>query len=262
MKQEQVGKQHFSFWQFYECHLQQAHYVDLTHVMASGIPCTEGFPDEQRRQIFDYASHLQSCVQVFTHVGQWGTHIDAPIHFHPGQASVDQLSAERSLLPLVVLDIHERVERDPDSVVQLEDIARWERQYGTLKASSFVALRTDWSHRWPDQRAMLNQDAGGRQHTPGWSLEVLRFLIEERAIAAIGHETLDTDPGFRVDDGNYASERYLLGTGRYQLEMLARLDLVPEAGALIIATWPRPQGGSGYPARAIALFPDAIQQNP
>jgi kynurenine formamidase len=254
MKQAQAIKQSFSFWQLYEHQLRQAQYVDLTHTFAPGIPRTQDFPDEQQRRIFDYGSSLQACVHLFQHVGQWGTHVDAPIHFHPGMASVDQLPAAQSLLPLVVLDLHEQVARDPNCVVQLHDIRRWEQRYGKIPADSFVALRTDWSRRWPDQTAMMNQDDQGKQHTPGWSLEVLQFLVEKRAIAAIGHETLNTDPGQKVTEKNYECERYLLGTGRYQIELLSHLDLVPEAGALLIATWPRPEGGSGYPARAIALF--------
>ena len=35
----------------------------------------------------------------------------------------------------------------------------------------------------------------GVAHYPGWSLEVLKYLCEERKITASGHETTDTDPG-------------------------------------------------------------------
>jgi kynurenine formamidase len=37
--------------------------------------------------------------------------------------------------------------------------------------------------------------------------------------------------------------------------MLANLDQVPEAGALIVATWPKAEHGSGFPARAFAIVP-------
>ena len=33
-------------------------------------------------------------VQQFTHVGQWGTHIDAPAHFHEGLRTADQIDPE------------------------------------------------------------------------------------------------------------------------------------------------------------------------
>jgi kynurenine formamidase len=37
--------------------------------------------------------------------------------------------------------------------------------------------------------------------------------------------------------------------------MLANLDQVPEAGALIIVMWPKQEGGTGFPARVIAIAP-------
>ncbi len=62
---------------------------------------------------------------------------------------------------------------------------------------AFVAMRTDWSKRGPDDAALANRDAAGVYHYPGWSLEVLKLLYEQRGITASGHETTDTDPGFR-----------------------------------------------------------------
>lgn len=37
------------------------------------------------------------------------------------------------------------------------------------------------------------KDNAGDAHCLGWSLEALRFLVEERNVAAIGRETLDTN---------------------------------------------------------------------
>ena len=50
-------------------------------------------------------------------------------------------------------------------------------------------------------------------------------------------------------------ESYVLGLNHYQIEMLANLDKVPEAGALVMVTWPKPEGGTGFPARVIAILP-------
>jgi len=51
------------------------------------------------------------------------------------------------------------------------------------------------------------------------------------------------------------AERYLLGVDRWQIEMLTNLDKVPPAGALILACWPKPLAGSGFPARCVAIVP-------
>jgi kynurenine formamidase len=50
-------------------------------------------------------------------------------------------------------------------------------------------------------------------------------------------------------------ERYVLGTNHYQIELLTNLDQVPELGALIVAAFPKPKNGSGFPARVFAILP-------
>jgi kynurenine formamidase len=37
--------------------------------------------------------------------------------------------------------------------------------------------------------------------------------------------------------------------------LLANLDKVPEAGAIVVATFPKPKGGSAIPARVFAIVP-------
>ena len=46
-----------------------------------------------------------------------------------------------------------------------------------------------------------------------------------------------------------------LGTDHYRIELLANLDKVPEAGAIVVVTFPKPKGGSGFPARVFAILP-------
>ena len=47
----------------------------------------------------------------------------------------------------------------------------------------------------------------------------------------------------------------MLGTNHYQIEMLANLDQVPEAGALVMVSFPKPEHGAGFPARVVAIVP-------
>jgi kynurenine formamidase len=75
------------------------------------------------------------------------------------------------------------------------------------------------------------------------------------ACTASGHETTDTDPGLATSRGDYSLENYVLGQNRYQIELLANLDQVPEKGALAVVTFPKPLGGSGFPARVFAILP-------
>ena len=234
--------------------LQTKHFVDLTHAFAPGIPHWKGFKDERIRTL-DTIAKDGFWAQEFTHPGQWGTHVDPPAHFHNGLETVDQIPLHQMILPLVVLDVHEKVAHDPDYVVTMDDVRAWEGRHGPIPAGSFVALRTDWSKRWPSQAAMQNVDSKGVAHYPGWSKAVLQYLYEVRKITASGHETTDTDPGIATSRNDYSLESYVLGTNHYQIELLANLDKVPEAGALVVVSFPKPLHGSGFPARVFAILP-------
>lgn len=52
--------------------------------------------------------------------------------------------------------------------------------------------------------------------------------------------------------GALSAETYILGVDKWQIEMLASFDQVPPTGALVVATWPKPQEGSGFPAQVFA----------
>jgi kynurenine formamidase len=229
-------------------------FVDLTHEFAPGIPHWKGFSDEKITTVYTIQKDGFKA-QEFCHVGQWGTHVDPPAHFHEGLKTVDQIDPKDMLMPLVVLDVHEKAAKNPDYVITLDDVRAWERKHGRIPAHAFVAMRTDWSKRWPDEAALANRDADGVFHYPGWSKEVLKLLYEDRHITASGHETTDTDPGLQTTKDDYSLESYILGLNHYQIELLANLDKVPEAGAIVFVSFPKPKQGSGFPARVIAILP-------
>ena len=106
-------------------------------------------------------------------------------------------------------------------------------------------MRTDWSKRWPDAGKLENKDANGVAHYPGWSLPLLKYLYEDRKTTACGHETTDTDPGIATTKQDYSLETYLLSTNHYQIE----------SGAIVVVSFPKPKGGSGFPARVFAILP-------
>jgi kynurenine formamidase len=235
-------------------------FVDLTHAFALGIPHWKGFPDERRETLFWYEPGVGKIgdgfyAELYCHVGQWGTHVDPPAHFVKGLRTVDRIDVKEMILPLVVIDVHEKAAANPDYTLSMDDVAGWEKRHGRIPEGAFVAMRTDWSRRWPDAAAMANTDSKGVGHYPGWSLETLKYLYEVRKITASGHETTDTDPGVSTSRGDYSCETYVLKQDHYQVELLANLDQVPEAGALVVAAFPKPKAGSGFPARVFAILP-------
>lgn len=78
--------------------------VDLTEPIYSGLPVSAR---EVPVLIEPRMTHAQdgfaACtIQMGSHAG---THIDAPFHFRPGGATVDQLSLERLIGPGLILDL-------------------------------------------------------------------------------------------------------------------------------------------------------------
>jgi kynurenine formamidase len=240
--------------------LQKHPFVDLAHAFGPGIPHWKGFPDEQRETLFWYDKGVGSMgdgfwAQRYTIVGQWGTHVDPPAHFIKGLRTVDRIDPREMILPMVVLDVHKQVAANPDYVIRMADVQDWEARHGPIPEHAFVAMRTDWSKRWPSMEKMQNIDDKGVAHYPGWSREVLRYLYETRKVTATGHETTDTDPGLATTRDDYSLETYVLSTDHYQIELLTNLDKVPECGALAVVTFPKPEMGSGFPARVFAILP-------
>ena len=180
----------------------------------------------------------------FAMVGQYGTHVDPPAFVAPDGRYLDEIGVDEMILPLVVLDDTPFLPADPSHAFSLADLDGWEKVHGPVQAGSFVALRTDMSKDWSDPARFR------RDPFPCWLAAVLRVLFEERGIVAIGHESLDTDSTKGRD-----SQTYVLGHGHWQIAALSELDKVPATGAFVIASWPKPERGLGFPARVVAVLP-------
>jgi kynurenine formamidase len=88
-------------------------------------------------------------------------------------------------------------------------------------------------------------------HTPGFSPEATEFLKAERPqVRAIGIDTSSLDIGATSE---FPAHLSWLPSGRFGVENLANLDRLPPAGALAIVGAPTFEGGSGGPARVLAL---------
>jgi kynurenine formamidase len=184
----------------------------------------------------------------------YGTHLDAPIHFPPGTVTVDRIPAKQLFGPAVVLDARADAARDPDYRLPAARVEDWERRHGQIPQGAIVLLRTGWSARWPDAQRYRNQDAQGRMHFPGFSIEAAKLLIG-RKVSGLGCDTLSVDYGASAD---YAVHHLALGSGLFHLENLSDLSEVPEWGAFLIAAPIKLEGGSGGPVRVFVLIDPRI----
>jgi len=179
----------------------------------------------------------------------YGTHLDAPAHFPPGTVTVDKIPAEKFFGPAVVLDVRSETDRNPDYQLSVKRIEAWEEKNGKIPAGAIVLLRTGWASRWPDVARYRNQDAKGAMHFPGFSVEAAKFLLS-RKVSGLGCDTLSIDPG---DSPDFPVHHAVLGAGVYQLENLADLKDLPEAGAFLTVAPIKLEGGSGGAVRVFAL---------
>lgn len=234
--------------------LKEKKWVDLTHTFGPDTPHFAAFEDATFKTLFDHDDGF--FAQQFSFAGQYGTHIDAPIHFVRDTRYIDELDLKELVLPLVVIDKSKEAEQNHDFTLQVDDILTFEEEHGQIEEGTFVALRTDWSKRWPDKEAFNNKDADGNNRIPGWGLEVLQFLFEKRKIKAVGHETFDTDSAIDFQKhGELRGEYYVLDQDTYQIELMANLDKVPTKGAIILNIVPKPEKASGFPVRSFAILP-------
>ncbi len=236
-------------------------WVELSHEMTTDSPYWAGIPEgsvELGKTVFDWGNPMLEClIQTFKFPGQFGTHIDFPGHFVKDAPLSEKYSSESMLYPLCVVDITDKVKEDVHYAVKKADLEAYEEKYGRIPDGAFVALRTDWYKNWPDMDKISGIAEDGSENFPGWSLEALKFIYEERNAGANGHETLDTDASAEAAKaGDLACERYVLAQGKLQIEVLKNLDRVAPAGALLIAAWPRFKGATGLPARVVAITPE------
>jgi kynurenine formamidase len=149
-----------------------------------------------------------------------------------------------------VFDIRPESAADADYLLPAARISEWEGRHGRISEGTIALLRTGWSSRWPDGRSYRNQDAAGRMHFPGFSVEAAEQLID-RKVSGIGCDTMSVDCGA---SDQFAVHRLALGAGLYHLENLADLSELPESGAFLVVAPIKLEGGSGGPVRVFALL--------
>jgi kynurenine formamidase len=184
-----------------------------------------------------------------------GTHLDAPIHFGEGHLSVDRVPLDRLIAPAVVIDVSAKAGRDADYRLTPEDVTAFERANGRIEPGTIVLLRTGWSMRWPDRKAYLGDDTpndASKLRFPSFGVEAARLLIQDRRVAAIGADVASIDYGPSQD---FMVHRIAAAADVPGIENLTNLNLLPPKGAFVFALPMKIEGGSGGPARVVALVP-------
>lgn len=221
---------------------------DLTHELTEDFPTFFGEQQFYLDQRFNYAEHKFNLFELRVNE-HTGTHVDAPLHFSADGQSVAEIPVGNLVVPLCVVDIRAKAEADPDAQVTPDDLEAWIAANGEIPDRACVAMNSGWSAHLGTDR-FRNADEAGKMHFPGFHVEAAQMLMERTGAVGIASDTLSLDPGTSPD---FATHYAWLPTNRWGIECIANLDRLPAAGATLIVGAPKHRGGSGGPARVLAL---------
>ncbi len=199
---------------------------DISVPLAAGMSTYPGDPPFaiEAVQRFGDAPYQLSRLSLSTHTG---THVDAPSHFVPGGASVDQLPLEILLGKARVVELlaREKIDRADLEALDLRD----------------------------DLRVLLKTRMSGQLLKPGYHQDHVHLsedaalYLAQAGIKLVGIDYLSVD---RFGSTDFPAHRTLLGAGVIVLEGLDLSEVEP--GEYEMACLPlRLAGADGAPARVV-----------
>ena len=223
--------------------------IDLTHALHEEMPFWPGGEPFRMRRLVDYDKGYR--LHKFEVGENTGTHVDAPSHFIKGNRSIDQLALKELIVPAVVIDVKDKVARNPDYELTPADITAWEDRHGKIPENSLVILNSGWHRHFGNPKRYVNMDDAKVMHFPGYQPDSARVLIA-RKVVGVGIDTLSLDHGLSK---TFAFHVAMLKANKYQIENMANLDALPATGAMVIVGVLPVKDGSQAQARIIALLP-------
>jgi kynurenine formamidase len=230
--------------------LNNAKVIDLTIPLGPDIVMWPGAPSPEVETLvtIKHDGYFARRVSFFEHSG---THFDAPCHFIEGGKSVEHVPVETLVRPAVVIDISKRIGSDADGELTLAEVQAFEAANGRIPDGAAILLRTGWEEFNSDSHRYAGPE--GDLHFPGFGVEAAKFLVEERKAVGLGTDTLGIDPGCASTFPVHSQISH--PKGLWHLENLQNLKKLPAVGAWIVVGVLPLIGGSGSPARVIALVP-------
>lgn len=245
--------------------LPKGEFVDLSHSFDEQTiywPTEDGFRFVKQQADFTKGGYFYAA-NVFTTPEHGGTHIDAPIHFFKDRHTVDKIPLDRLIAEAAVVDVSKKCDKNRDYQVGVSDLRNWEEKHGRVFKDVIVLLNTGWGAHWPNREKYLGTNESGqgaiaKLHFPGLDPEAARWLVEHRAIKAIGIDTPSIDYG---QSTKFQSHITLFEHNVPAFENVANVDKLPSQGAMVIALPMKISDGSGGPLRIIAIMADKFKDS-
>jgi len=225
--------------------------IDLSLEISDGMPTHAVFPSP-RIEVF--ASHESTsglglgtnsdrhtyAVNQLTMLEHVGTHVDAPLHFGPAGASIDELGLDWFQGQGVCLDLR-HIEDLGD--IDVPDLLAAERSAGIKIGAHIVLICTGFHARhWP-RPEVLTQNPGLTDRATHW--------LADRGSRVHGVEGPSTD---KAQSREFPSHRACRDRGLIHYEWLVNLDKLVGAGPFFFMGFPlKLRRGTGSPVRALAV---------
>jgi len=257
-------------------------FVDLTYALNNQ---TVTFPGRINRFNVEFEGYTDSGIWVaskgFCISEHTATHIDAPYHFHEHGRKLDEIPMEDLIdVPGVMIDIYDKVHKYENGELKVirnyamtrEDVMAWEKVNGKIPRGALVLVRSGWGSRWPNakefqgleedpnakpapkkQNEEPSLDFNAKLNYPGFDASAAQYLTSERQIVGVGIDTLSIDVG---TSKAFPAHVIFAARGKYMLEMVANLHLLPPKGFKLWAVPMKVDRGTGAPTRVVANIPD------
>ncbi len=187
-----------------------------------------------RAKTIEFDGWNATTLTLYSHAG---THMDAPRHFLPDGASLDQQDLAACCGPARIVNL---APAQPRQLLTIEDV---ESRLGRIYPGDRLLFRTDWCKRVGTTEY--------RDELPRISIELAHWLVD-RQVALIGVE-----PPSVADVNNMGEltevHQALFRGGVVIVEGLANLDQLTQAEVEFIALPLQILEGDGCPVRAIAI---------
>jgi kynurenine formamidase len=214
--------------------------VDLSHPIVDGMTTYPGVPGPRLQVAVsraDSAARLAGGasfeIESVTMVGNTGTYVDAPYHYHADRADVAALPLERLVDVSVVV-----IRAYGLGAVTAADLGDPARLWGRA-----VLVHTGWSRHW-GTAAYLDTTC------PHLRADAVDVLVDAN-VAVVGIDSLNVDD---PADPRRPAHHGLLGADIPVIEHLTNLDALPDAGARLTALPAPVRGMASFPVRAVAVY--------
>jgi arylformamidase len=214
-------------------------FVELSHEVVPGMTTYPGLaPPELRVAISREESAerlgtgLSFEIDALTLLGNTGTYVDSPFHFHADRADLAALPLERLVnLPIVV------VRASGENAVTAAHLG----DPGLLWGKA-VLVHTGWARHW-GTTAYLELSC------PHLTADAVDVLVNAN-VALVGIDSLNIDD---PTDPRRPAHHGLLGADIPIIEHLTNLDALPDTGARLTALPAPIRGMASFPVRAVAV---------